>query len=353
MKSGDTINSIAHQFNITERALILWNNLSKPYALHIGEIICLASPKLASTKRSSNAINVNSNAVVVGRTNGVESGQKFQPKPGALKFVVQKEVLEKHEIAQKSGKIFASKPLDIYTVKAGDTLLNIAITYQMTLEEIAGINDLRAPYNIFVGQKLEVYKTKQPAKEREKIAPVHKKFEKLVTTKEPLDKIQTPLETKVNVKPVIEKVKVEKATAEESKTKSNVIKDVSEKPLKLSQRQSDWQAPLKSGMDFVKVGENGETLFKANAGQSVYASQDGEVLYAGVGTRGYGEMVIVSHKGGYLTAYRNLESISVSEGQVLVRGQEVGEVGAYHGESDFGFEVRKDGVIIPAKNLWK
>ncbi len=41
-----------------------------------------------------------------------------------------------------------------YTVKAGDTLSAIAFTYDVSIEEIATANNLKAPYTLFVGQVL-------------------------------------------------------------------------------------------------------------------------------------------------------------------------------------------------------
>ncbi|MDA7742427.1 LysM peptidoglycan-binding domain-containing M23 family metallopeptidase [Francisellaceae bacterium] len=353
VKSGDTINSISHQFNVTERALVLWNSLSKPYALHAGEVIHLMPPKLASTEHSSGGVNTAALNTGVSKPYEPKSKQNSQAKPGALKFIVKKEAPTKHEIIQRPGKQAVRKPLESYVVKSGDTLLNIAHIHQMTLTEVSRINGLRAPYNIFIGQKLEVYKVKKIVKDINETSSVEVKVKKPIVIKQaPVSEKGKTISKghKVNIKSSVEKTVVKKP---ELKIKPADIKALSSKSLNVGKGQAGWQAPLKSGMNFVKVGENGEALFKATAGENVYASQDGEVLYAGVGTRGYGEMVIVSHRSGYLTAYRNLESTSVSEGQVLVRGEEVGEVGAYHGESDLGFEVRKDGVIIPAKNLWK
>jgi len=41
-----------------------------------------------------------------------------------------------------------------YTVVSGDTLSSIALKYDITVQELATANDLKEPYQIFVGQKL-------------------------------------------------------------------------------------------------------------------------------------------------------------------------------------------------------
>lgn len=61
-------------------------------------------------------------------------------------------------------------------------------------------------------------------------------------------------------------------------------------------------------------------------GTPVKAAGTGDVLYSGW-LRGYGQIIIMDHGGGYSTVYAHLSRISVSEGQRITAGQVIGNVG--------------------------
>ncbi len=80
------------------------------------------------------------------------------------------------------------------------------------------------------------------------------------------------------------------------------------------------------------------------AGQPVFASAAGRVVYAGTGLRGYGKLIIVKHNNTYLSAYAHNKDILVKEGQQVTRGQKIAEMG--NSDSDqvmLHFEIRKLG----------
>lgn len=65
----------------------------------------------------------------------------------------------------------------------------------------------------------------------------------------------------------------------------------------------------------------------AQSGEPVLATADGTVTAASRSSRGQGNIVEISHDGGYLTRYEHLSQISVSKGQKIRRGQKIGAVG--------------------------
>ncbi|MGL4650303.1 MAG: M23 family metallopeptidase, partial [Caldilineaceae bacterium] len=65
----------------------------------------------------------------------------------------------------------------------------------------------------------------------------------------------------------------------------------------------------------------------APTGSPVTAADRGVVVRAGWNNQGYGNFVIVDHRIDYLTLYAHLESIFVSEGEVVAQGQVLGTVG--------------------------
>jgi murein DD-endopeptidase MepM/ murein hydrolase activator NlpD len=77
-------------------------------------------------------------------------------------------------------------------------------------------------------------------------------------------------------------------------------------------------------------------------GATVHAAAPGEVVYAGNQIPGYGNLVLVQHADGWVTAYAHLSRMSVQMRQHVEQGQEVGLVGTSGGvgEPELHFEVR-------------
>jgi murein DD-endopeptidase MepM/ murein hydrolase activator NlpD len=80
----------------------------------------------------------------------------------------------------------------------------------------------------------------------------------------------------------------------------------------------------------------------ARAGAPVYAAAAGEVVYVGNEVRGYGNLVLIKHEGGYLTAYAHNSTLLVRKGDHVGRGQTIALVGATGQvrEPQLHFEIR-------------
>jgi lipoprotein NlpD len=82
-------------------------------------------------------------------------------------------------------------------------------------------------------------------------------------------------------------------------------------------------------------------------GQSIVASAQGKVVYAGAGLRGYGKMVILQHSNGYLTAYAHNDKLLVKEGDVVKKGEKIAEMGSSDTDQvKLHFEIRKSGKPV-------
>lgn len=81
----------------------------------------------------------------------------------------------------------------------------------------------------------------------------------------------------------------------------------------------------------------------APAGTPVRAAQDGVVAYVGNELRGFGNLVLVKHGDGHMTAYAHASEILVKKGDSVGRGQTIARVGTSGGvkEPQLHFEVRK------------
>ena len=89
------------------------------------------------------------------------------------------------------------------------------------------------------------------------------------------------------------------------------------------------------------------------AGQPVFASAAGSVVYAGTGLRGYGKLIIIKHNKTYLSAYAHNRDILVKEGQPVTKGQKIAEMGNTDTtDVKLHFEIRRLGKPMdPARYL--
>ena len=90
-----------------------------------------------------------------------------------------------------------------------------------------------------------------------------------------------------------------------------------------------------------------------NNGDSVFAAESGEVVYAGNGLLRYGELVIVKHNDQFLSAYAHNDSLDVSEGDIVRRGQKIADLGSTGIDRNMlHFEIRLAGQPVdPEKYL--
>src|SRR5207237_10561568 len=81
----------------------------------------------------------------------------------------------------------------------------------------------------------------------------------------------------------------------------------------------------------------------ASRGTPVAAVDSGIVAYAGNELRGYGNLVIIKHAGGWISAYAHCDELLVKKGDPVYRGKVIAKVGATGGvhEPQLPFELRR------------
>ncbi len=86
----------------------------------------------------------------------------------------------------------------------------------------------------------------------------------------------------------------------------------------------------------------------AGKGTAVVAADNGVVAYAGNELRGFGNLLLVKHADGWITAYAHLDSIEVERGATVKRGQVVGRVGQTGSVNSpqLHFELRKGSQAV-------
>jgi murein DD-endopeptidase MepM/ murein hydrolase activator NlpD len=186
-----------------------------------------------------------------------------------------------------------------HQVRSGDTLFRIGRAYGVPYEEIARANGIRDPSRIEVGQRLLIPKAKK------------------VVAVPPPDYGRNARKSRSDARPTDEP-------------------------------GLGW--PLRNGIVTSGFGPRWGGFhdgidIAAPVGAPVRAAADGEVVYSST-LPGYGNVIILRHGRGYATVYAHNRRHLVKDGEKVVRGQliaEVGRTGRTTGPN-LHFEVRKDNV---------
>jgi murein DD-endopeptidase MepM/ murein hydrolase activator NlpD len=90
----------------------------------------------------------------------------------------------------------------------------------------------------------------------------------------------------------------------------------------------------------------------AAKGASVVAAENGVVAYAGNELRGFGNLLLIRHADGWVSAYAHLDDMLVDRGAKVKRGQKIGTVGSTGNVSapQLHFELRKANRAIDPRD---
>jgi murein DD-endopeptidase MepM/ murein hydrolase activator NlpD len=106
---------------------------------------------------------------------------------------------------------------------------------------------------------------------------------------------------------------------------------------------------LISGFGAKSDGLNNDGInIGAAKGTPVLAADNGVVAYAGNELRGFGNLLLVKHDGGWITAYAHLDTMSVERGSRVKRGERIGTVGQTGSVNapQLHFELRKGSHVV-------
>ena len=86
----------------------------------------------------------------------------------------------------------------------------------------------------------------------------------------------------------------------------------------------------------------------AQEGTAVRAAEGGTVIYTGSAVQGYGNLILIKHENGYVSAYAHLKDITVAKGEAVDRGDAIGSTGMTGGVSrpQLHFELRKGATPV-------
>lgn len=93
----------------------------------------------------------------------------------------------------------------------------------------------------------------------------------------------------------------------------------------------------------------------APKGSPVKAAEGGIVVHASNDMKGFGNLVLIRHEGGWVTAYAHLDRLTVAKDDIVAKGDMIGNVGATGGVSSpqLHFEARRGGVPVDPELVMK
>jgi len=288
--TSDTLEILAHRYNVSSAAILQANGYRGPRVLSPGQQLIIPRP------------------AAVGSTPAATS-------PAGKPVTA------------------ASAASSVHVVNRGDTLLNIARRNHVSLAELARANGIDPAAKLPLGMKL-VVPTKTAAGAQP--APAG-------TAPPAAGSVPPPTKTAAVTVDSQQKARLAQATtAEDTPT---------ETPLKAAEATGalpTFRWPVRGK---VITSYGAKTNGKANdginlavpEGTPVKAAEDGVVAYSGNELKGYGNLVLVRHTNGYVTAYAHASELLVKRGDTIKRGQIIAKSGQSGevGSPQLHFEIRK------------
>ena len=188
-----------------------------------------------------------------------------------------------------------------HSVRIGETFYGIAQQYRVHPYDLARANNLSPPYGIRVGQGLVLpNETSDINRGRRQNKARRNKARK---------KISSP---KISRKPV-------------------ALPTAVVRPPPASIKGFVWPVRGKviSGFGAKAKGMRNDGInISTRRGASVVAAENGVVVYAGNELRGFGNLLLIKHSGGWVTAYAHNEKVLVKRGARVSKGQPIATVGS-------------------------
>jgi murein DD-endopeptidase MepM/ murein hydrolase activator NlpD len=231
----------------------------------------------------------------------------------------------------------AAAPSSVHVVNHGDTLLSIARRNHISVAELTRANHLEPSAKLSLGMKLIVPGAKTAAAVAPAAAPV------AVAAAQPVAAPVPPV-TKLAAAETPQKARLAQATP-------NAEEPAVESPVKAAEATGALPTFRWPARGKVITAYGAKSNGKANdginlavpEGTPIKAADDGVVAYSGNELKGYGNLVLIRHSNGYVTAYAHASELMVKRGDTIKRGQVIAKSGQ-SGEvqsPQLHFEIRK------------
>ncbi|MGX0962849.1 murein DD-endopeptidase MepM/ murein hydrolase activator NlpD [Bradyrhizobium japonicum] len=302
--TSDTLDVLAKRYRVTPQAILAANGYKGPRALSPGQQLIIPHPATAAAPAPAMA--------------PVAAAPAMAPAAKPVASVV--------------------APSSTHFVNHGDTLASIARKNHISSAELARANGLDPSAKLKLGTRLTVPGAKTAAV----AAPVA--AAPVAGTLQPVAVAPAPATKMAAVAAPVQSARLAQAT-------TNVEEKAAEAPAKAAETTSalpTFRWPVRGK---VVTSYGAKTNGKSNdginlavpEGTPVKAAEDGVVAYSGNELKGYGNLVLVRHSNGYVTAYAHASELMVKRGDTIKRGQVIAKSGQ-SGEvasPQLHFEIRK------------
>ncbi|CAN5116179.1 LysM peptidoglycan-binding domain-containing M23 family metallopeptidase [soil metagenome] len=223
-----------------------------------------------------------------------------------------------------------------HVVNRGETLMSIARHNHMAAADLARANNLDPKAHLKIGDKVVV-----PARTAALAAPP--------VVAAPAGVVSTAPATKVASAEPVQKARLANATT----TPEEITPESPTKAADATGALPTFRWPVRGR---VVTGYGAKTNGKSNdginvavpEGTPVKAAEDGVVAYSGNELKGYGNLVLIRHANGYVTAYAHASELMVKRGETIKRGQVIAKSGQSGevGSPQLHFEIRKGSTPV-------
>jgi murein DD-endopeptidase MepM/ murein hydrolase activator NlpD len=302
---GQSLYAVARLYGVTVRDLIHTNQLAPPYKLALGQRL-----------------------VVPGAVNQALA-------PVATQLPVETQVASQ----------VVPTAAAAHVVRSGDTVYSIARRYKVDMAALVRLNSIPASYRISPGQRLLL--PGQPTTAATALAGLPASTTKLSSAAATASQVSqaTAAAWSPSSQPAIAMVPPPEITGPIPKAPPRA----GDKFLWPVEGKLLLQyGPKKGGL------HNDGINIAAPRGSPVLAADNGVVAYVGNELRGFGNLLLIKHDGGWMTAYAHNEAILVGRGAKVKRGQTVARVGDSGSviTPQLHFEIRRGTrAVDPAKQL--
>lgn len=273
-----------------------------------------------------------------------------------VKDIISENKLSPPYVLLVGAKVTLPKP-SVYVVQRGDTLSSISQSQGVEVKDLASLNNLQPPYGVWAGQSLALPSKAHPGNS----APAGPELSSPAGSSQQVADVPAPA-PELQPQPQPEPQSSQSVPPPPSTTSSLPPPLTSKAPAALPQRAGSLFSWPVQGRIIAEYGpsENGTRNDGINiavsAGAAVRAAENGVVAYAGNELKGFGNLLLIKHSGGWMTAYAHNEALDVQKGQAVKKGQIIAKAGQTGNvdKPQLHFEIRKgSGAVNPMDYLEK
>lgn len=324
VRSGETLYNISRRYGVPVSAIMKANSMSDGNAVVAGSRILIPTYQYSSAAPvSAPDHNPVTRASRASRGfQGQAQGALTVPKTRSQNLAAQ---LPKAQSLQPPKSALAN-PFH-YTVQKGDTLSGIARRNGLSMASIKAANNMDSDV-VRLGQRLAI-----PGSDSVVTGSIPTSKSKAVGVKSVVQKTTAPVVVVKQAEPV----------------KKRVVASVGS--------QFRWPAEGRIISKFgerVAGGVNDGIDISVPVGTPIKASETGTVIYSGSELEDFGNLILLSHEGGWVSAYAHASATLVRRGQRVNRGQVIAKSGRSGNAAvpKVHFELRKNSnPVNPLKHL--